>query len=147
MNKNIYCFFFCYLIIQVLSVVPEWDLSKAGHDILGLDTEKTIEINNYLKKKLLEKLSDDEIHNVIHPYSLGINTIITAESKSKAKKLAYDIRQRLEVNGNIITTGPNYNRIKKPCIIIEVKNLDVESLTYTDMDYLCDIIIEEIEKG
>ena len=40
--------------------MPEWDLSKAGHDILGLDTEKTIEINHrylynvdmIMKKKL-----------------------------------------------------------------------------------------------
>ena len=44
MNKNIYCFFFCYLIIQVLSVVPEWDLTKAGQNILGSNTEITIEI-------------------------------------------------------------------------------------------------------
>lgn len=108
--------------------------------------EKTIEINHYLKNKLLKKLSDDAIHNVVHPDSLGINTIITAESKSKAKKLAYNIRQRLETDGNVITTGPNYNRIKKPSINIEVKNLDVKSLTEENMDYLCDVVIEEIKR-
>lgn len=108
--------------------------------------EKTIETNQYLKDRLSKKLSSDEVHNIIHPDSPGINTIITAESKSKAKKLAYNIRQRLEINGNIITVGPNYNRIKRPCIAIEVKNLDVESLTEENMDYLCDIVIEEIEK-
>lgn len=108
--------------------------------------EKTIEINRYLKNKLLKKLSDDAIHNVVHPDSLGINTIITAESKSKAKKLAYNIRQRLETDGNVITTGPNYNRIKKPSINIEVKNLDVKSLTEENMDYLCDVVIEEIKR-
>ncbi|MBE6485237.1 MAG: cell wall biogenesis protein [Methanosphaera stadtmanae] len=108
--------------------------------------EKTIWANRYLKNILFERLSDDEIHNIIHPHSLGLNTMITVQSKSKAKKLAYNIRQRLEINGNIITTGPNYNRIKKASIIIEVKNLDVESLTQENMDYLGDIIIEEIGK-
>lgn len=108
--------------------------------------EKTIWANRYLKNILFERLSADEIHNIIHPHSLGLNTMITVQSKSKAKKLAYNIRQRLEINGNIITTGPNYNRIKKASIIIEVKNLDVESLTKENMDYLGDIIIEEIGK-
>jgi hypothetical protein len=70
--------------------------------------------------------------------------MITVQSKSKAKKLAYNIRQRLKINGNIITTGPNYNRIKKASIIIEVKNLDIKYLTKHNMDYLGDIIIEEI---
>lgn len=106
--------------------------------------EKTIWANRYLKNILFERLSDDEIHNIIHPHSLGLNTMITVQSKSKAKKLAYNIRQRLKINGNIITTGPNYNRIKKASIIIEVKNLDIKSLTKHNMDYLGDIIIEEI---
>ena len=73
MNKNIYCFFFCYLIIQVLSVVPEWDLSKAGHDILGLDTEKTIEINHrylynvemIMKKKLTKTEEGIKVTNLL----------------------------------------------------------------------------------
>lgn len=109
--------------------------------------EKTIGINTYLKNRLIKQLSGDDVHNVIHPDSLGLNTMITAESKSKAKKLAYNIRQRIEIDGNIITTGPNYNRIKKPSVIIEVKNLDVSSLTEENMDYLCDILTEEIRKN
>lgn len=109
--------------------------------------EKTIGINTYLKNRLIKQLSGDDVHNVIHPDSLGLNTMITAESKSNAKKLAYNIRQRIEIDGNIITTGPNYNRIKKPSVIIEVKNLDVSSLTEENMDYLCDILTEEIRKN
>ena len=46
MNEIFYYFFFCYLSIQVLSVVPEWDLSKAGDDILGGETKKSIVIDH-----------------------------------------------------------------------------------------------------
>ena len=106
--------------------------------------EKTIKMNRYLKNKLVNLLSDNETHKVIHPDSLGLNTMITAESKSKAKKLAYNIRQRIEINGNIITVGPNYNRIKKPSITIEVKNLDVNSLSKENIDKIVDIVFEEI---
>ncbi len=108
--------------------------------------EKTIEMNQYLKDKLVKLLSEDDIHNVIYPEYHGLNTMITVESKSKAKKLAYNIRQRIEIDGNIITTGPNYNRIKKACVIIETKNLDVNSLTEKNMDYISSIILEEIGK-
>lgn len=108
--------------------------------------DKTIEKNQYLKNKLETILSDDKTYNIIHPSSFGLNTMITAESKSKAKKLAYNIRKRIETTGNIITVGPNYNRIKRPSIIIEIKNLDVDSLTEENMDQICKIIYEEIGK-
>lgn len=104
--------------------------------------EKTIEMNKYLKDKLKEKNLE-----VIHPDSYGLNTIIIAESKSNAKKIAYNIRQQMKIDGNIITTGPNYNRIKKACIILETKNLNIESVTYEDMDNICDIIIRSSEKN
>lgn len=108
--------------------------------------EKTIESNMYLKKKLIKQLSDDEIHNIVHPDSIGLNTIITTESKSKAKKLAYNISQKLNMKKSIISVGPNYNRIKKASIAIEIKNLDVDSLTKENMDYLYNIIVKEIKK-
>ena len=36
---------------------------------------------------------------------------------------------------------------KSSSVIIEVKNLDVSSLTEENMDYLCDILTEEIRKN
>lgn len=109
--------------------------------------EKTMEANGYLKKKLKEELADDEIHNIVHPDATGLNVIITAESKSKAKKLARNIKEKLDMKKSIISAGPNYNRIKKASIIIEIKNLDIASLTQKNMDYLHDVIIEEIRKN
>jgi hypothetical protein len=107
--------------------------------------QKTIEMNRYLKNKLTSALSEDKIHNIVHPDKDGLNIIITAESKSKAKKLAYNIKQQLDIDKNIITAGPNYNRIKKASINIEIKNLDTACLTEDNMNKLCDIIINEIE--
>ena len=41
MNKLIYLFIYFHLTLQVLCVIPEWDLSKAGEDLLGDLNEKT----------------------------------------------------------------------------------------------------------
>ena len=101
--------------------------------------------NQYLKEKLEKKLEKDSIHNIIHPEHEGINTIITVESKSKAKKLAYNINQRIKTERKIITTGPNYNRIKKASINIETKNIDPDSLTKENLDKLAEIVVEEIK--
>ena len=107
---------------------------------------KTMEMNTYLKEKLCETLSHDNIHKIIHPTSKGLNTIITAESKKKAKTLANHIRQEINIEKNIITTGPNYNRIKKASIVIETKNLDITSLKKENMKKLSELILESIEK-
>lgn len=117
------------------------EITKA-HEI----EEKTEKTNQYLKNILKESLEEYPQYNIIHPKHVGLNTMITAESKSKAKRLAYNIRQRIDVDKNIITTGPQYNRVKKACVIIEVKNLDVNCLTRENMDKLNRIIIEEISK-
>lgn len=108
--------------------------------------EKTIKANTYLKNILKNELSKNSTYNIIHPEYYGLNTIITAESKKKAKILAYNIRQRIKINRNIITTGPSYNRMKTASINIEIKNLDISSLTKGNMNKLCAIIVEEIEK-
>ena len=107
---------------------------------------KTVEANKYLKNKLREKLKDNKEYNVIHPEHYGLNTIISTPSKSKAKKLAYNIRQKLEMNGNIITTGPNYNRIKKASIVLETKNLQTTSLTKENMNDIAETLHQEIMK-
>ena len=53
MNKLIYFFLSSYLIFQLLCVIPEWDLSEAGDDLLGSSTEVTYRIyeKNNLKWK------------------------------------------------------------------------------------------------
>ncbi len=108
--------------------------------------KKTMKTNTYLKKNLSKKLVDDKTHRVVYENSPGINTIITTESKKKAKELAYKIKQELEIpdNKSIITTGSNYNRLKIPSINIEVKNIDVDYLTEENMDKLVEIIVEKI---
>ncbi len=107
---------------------------------------KTVEMNSYLKDKLCEKLGLEDNYVVIHPSATGLNTMISAESKKKAKTLAYNMKKRLDINGNVITTGPNYNRIKRASVIVETKNLDADSISKEKMDNLCDIIVEEIGK-
>ncbi len=108
--------------------------------------QKTIKANMYLKNKLSEELKDDKIHNIIHENKEGINIIITEESKKKAKNLSFKIRQQIEIDKNksIITTGPNYNRLKKPCVCIEIKNINENYLTKENIDKLNDIIINSI---
>lgn len=109
--------------------------------------EKTMNTNMYLKEKLVKELEEDKTHNIIHENSNGLNTIITEESKSKAKKLSYNIRKQLGVTNNksIITTGPNYNRLKRPCVCIEIKNIDEKSLNKENMDKLIEIILQAIK--
>lgn len=110
---------------------------------------KTITANTYLKNELSKKLKDDKTHDIVYENSTGINTIITTESKKKAKDLAYKIKQELEIPGNksIITTGPNYNRLKIPSVNIEIKNIAVNYLTEENMDKLAKIIIEKIDNA
>lgn len=110
--------------------------------------EKTIKTNVYLKETLIELLKDDPTHNIIHENKIGINTIITTESKKKAKELAYKIKNELDITNNksIITTGPNYNRIKTASVNIEVKNIDPVDLTEDNMDQLANIVLEQIRK-
>ncbi|OED30623.1 hypothetical protein [Methanosphaera sp. WGK6] len=113
-----------------------------------INLEKTIKATAYLKNKLIEELESDKIHDIIHKDGHGINIIISEESKSKAKQLSFKIREKLEISNNksIITTGPNYNRLKRPCVCIELKNLDITSLTIENLDKLNDIIIVAINE-
>jgi len=113
--------------------------------------KKTIKANTYLKKRLSEIITSPEYY-VIDYKSIGLNTIIKAESKKKAKTLSYEIRRQINItpNKSIITTGPNYNRIKTASIIIEIKNIDMDDLTKEKMDELIKIIantVNNIEKN
>ena len=68
MNKKIYLFIFFYLFLQVLAVIPEWNLSSAGKDLLGSSSEYTYTINhrylfnhNMELKKTITKSDTGEI--------------------------------------------------------------------------------------
>ncbi|WP_455645202.1 DegT/DnrJ/EryC1/StrS family aminotransferase [Methanosphaera sp.] len=113
-----------------------------------INLEKTINATQYLKNKLIQELESDEKHEIIHKDGRGINIIISEESKSKAKQLSFKIREKIEISNNksIITTGPNYNRLKRPCVCIELKNLDINSLSKENLDKLNDIIITAINE-
>ena len=73
MNKKIHISLFCYLIFQVISIVPEWDLDSAGEDLLGTDSEKTFDVTSRelykvkmtFKKKLTKDNSGIKITNLL----------------------------------------------------------------------------------
>lgn len=107
--------------------------------------KQTIKANTYLKEKLCEKLTYPHYY-VINPKSIGLNTIIKAESKKKAKTISYNIRKHIKItpNKSIITTGPNYNRIKTATVNIETKNIYTADLTKEKLDKLIKIIVNTV---
>lgn len=108
---------------------------------------KTRNATCYLRDILTYELKDNMDFKLVNPDSkCGINVIITTPSKSIAKKVAYNIRSNLKINKNksIISTGPNYNRLKKASVCIEIKNIDLSSLTYDNMDKLAKIVVNSI---
>ncbi|MCD7782080.1 MAG: hypothetical protein LUG89_05245 [Methanosphaera sp.] len=119
------------------------EIEKAGRIL-----EDTRHATTYLREKLLKSLENDNLHNIVYDDENGLNIIITAPSKKKAKTLAYKIRSQINVSGNhsIITTTPNYNRLKIPGIVVEVKNINTSSITMSLLDQLCDIIISSIKE-
>jgi hypothetical protein len=46
MNKQIYLFVFFYLFLQVLAIIPEWNLASAGKDLLESKDEYIYTINH-----------------------------------------------------------------------------------------------------
>ena len=74
MNKVFFSLIICFLVFQALSVVPEWDLSKAGEDLLGTNSEITIEVNHrrflsvdmIMKKKLTKENGSIKIKNLLN---------------------------------------------------------------------------------
>ncbi|RAP47750.1 MAG: hypothetical protein BZ136_05870 [Methanosphaera sp. rholeuAM74] len=107
--------------------------------------QKTLKTNTYLKQQLQKQLPPE--NKIIHQDKEGLNTIITTKSKKKAKTLAYQINKEINTKPTLIKTGPQYNRIKKPSIIIETKNIAIKDLTKENMDKLSKIILEKIRQN
>ncbi|HIH62401.1 MAG TPA: DegT/DnrJ/EryC1/StrS aminotransferase family protein, partial [Methanobacteriales archaeon] len=73
----------------------------------------------------------------------GVNIIIPTEDPiGDARRL----RKILEVDGgNILTVCPSYDRLKKKAVAVEIKNLEVESLTKDNLDGLIELIESTIQ--
>ena len=99
-------------------------------DSVSENLELTVNATNYLKK---------HIPKTIHANKRGVNVIIQHDD---AKSICWDLKKTLTTDkSGIITTCPNYNRVKTKAIAIEIKNLDYNCLK---KEYL-DKILEELE--
>ena len=76
--------------------------------------------------------------NTLHENKRGINVIIPHEN---SKSICWDLKKTLTTDkSGIITTCPNYNRVKQKAICIEIKNLDYACLEKENLN----IIIDEV---
>ena len=114
-------------------------LSKTTEIICsGIDNE----IDN-VSKNLQVSLNATEhvkkhIPNTLHADKRGTNVIIPHEN---SKSICWDLKKTLTTDkSGIITTCPNYNRVKQKAICIEIKNLDYACLEKENLD----IIIDEV---
>ena len=114
-------------------------LSKTTEIICsGIDNE----IDN-VSKNLQVSLNATEhvkkhIPNTLHTDKRGINVIIPHDN---SKSICWDLKKTLTRDkSGIITTCPNYNRVKQKAICIEIKNLDYACLEKENLD----IIIDEV---
>ena len=86
----------------------------------------TLNATNYLKK---------HIPNTIHSEKRGVNLIIQDDD---AKQKTWQLKNELPINrSGFINKCPNYNRVKKKAISIEIKNLNYNCL---EKEYLDEII-------
>ncbi|MBP3790572.1 MAG: DegT/DnrJ/EryC1/StrS aminotransferase family protein [Methanobrevibacter sp.] len=114
-------------------------LSKTSEIICsGIDNE----IDNVSKNLELSLNATEHvkkhIETTLHKDKRGINVIIPHDD---AKSICWDLKKTLTTDkSGIITTCPNYNRVKQKAICIEIKNLDYDCLKKENLD----IIIEEV---
>ena len=76
--------------------------------------------------------------NTLHADKRGINVIIPHEN---SKSICWDLKKTLTTDkSGIITTCPNYNRVKQKAICIEIKNLDYACLEKENLDIIIDAV-------
>lgn len=91
-------------------------------------------------KILKDDLNELSIH---HRYKRGINVCI---SHNNPKKVGYNLRQSLKVDGGgIVTVCPRYDRIKEKGVCIELKNLDVGCLNRSNILQVSEIIMDVLD--
>ena len=94
--------------------------------------EKTTAASMKLKKEV------SNFREVIHSKERGLNIIMPDKNQ---KIFGSRIRQKLNVHGGgIVSLTPNYNRVKMRGVCLELKNLDVNCLTSTNLDEILSII-------
>ena len=119
-------------------------LSKTNEIVCsGIDNEldnvrKNLELSlnatSYVKK---------HIPNTLHADKRGVNVIIPHDD---AKSICWELKKTLTTDkSGIITTCPNYNRVKQKGICIEIKNLDYECLGRINMDKIIDEINNRLQ--
>ena len=116
---------------QKLSKTTEIICSGIDNEIdnVGKNLELSLNATEHVKK---------HIPNTLHADKRGINVIIPHEN---SKSICWDLKKTLTTDkSGIITTCPNYNRVKQKAICIEIKNLDYTCLEKENLD----IIIDEV---
>lgn len=117
--------------ITCAGIYNELEFSK---DILKKEIEETMKLKESLNQNV----------NVIHPEKRGINVIF---ENSNSKKLSFQLRKRIKIEGkSIITNCPNYDRVKEKAVSLEIKNISNSCLTTENMEELEKIVIEEIKR-
>ena len=72
------------------------------------------------------------IPNALHASKRGLNVIIPHDD---AKSISWNLKKTLTLDkSGMITTCPNYNRVKQKAICVEIKNLDYSNLTKECLD-------------
>lgn len=116
---------------QKLSKTNEIICSGIDNEIdnVGKNLELSLNATEHVKK---------HIPNTLHADKRGINVIIPHDN---AKAICWDLKKTLTTDkSGMITTCPNYNRIKQKAICIEIKNLDYDCLEKEKLN----IIIDEV---
>lgn len=116
---------------QKLSKTSEIICSGIDNEIdnVSKNLELSLNATGHVKK---------HIETTLHKDKRGINVIIPHDN---AKSICWDLKKTLTTDkSGIITTCPNYNRVKQKAICIEIKNLDYDCLKKENLD----IIIEEV---
>ena len=118
-------------------------LSKTSQIICsGIDSEiekvkENLEVSlnatNHVKK---------HIPNTLHKEKRGLNVIIPHDD---AKSISWNLKKSLTTDkSTIITTCPNYNRVKQKAICIEIKNLDYKCLKNEYLDIIIDTVNNQL---
>lgn len=95
---------------------------------------KTLQACEFLKKEI----KSEEILSILHPEKRGINLALPVnDPRMKAREL----REKLRVKGGgMITVCPSYDRINKPAICLEIKNLDIQCLEKNNLLKIAKIV-------
>ena len=114
-------------------------LSKTSKIICGGIYSELQNVKKNLKLSLNTTMHlKKHIPNTIHSSKRGINVIIPHDN---AKEISWKLKKSLTTDKHsMITTCPNYNRVKQKAICVEIKNLDYSCLKKEKID----IIINEI---